>query len=186
DFMIQKPELIKQSLFHEFTHIYDWIELQKVVMLMNNKIIFYRVYTEFHAKQVELACALGFENIDKYKEFKSSTQIPYYGSVLKLNENLSTEAENYRDRFIEEPNKTNLDDFILTTFYYLGTASFCKKYCSIDYLWSTEFLEEFENDFIDIAMDLTKFENTKDEINCIAEKVIKLKDILKLKYKSVD
>lgn len=186
DFMIQKPELIKQSLFHEFTHIYDWIELQKIVMLMNNKIIFYRVYTEFHAKQVELACVLGFEKMDNYVQFKSSTQIPYYGSILKLSVKLCTEAEVCRNCFIEEPNKTNLNNFILTTFYYLGTANLCKKYCSIEYLWSTDYLEEFENDFNDIAMRLSKFKNTKYEINSIVERIIKLKKDLRLKYKILD
>lgn len=128
----------KAKLFHEFTHILDYINLSKCYNGENLAKIL-SIYSEYHASQIELACNVGFRNIHTfYKINLDKTYVETETGRLKIeNDYLKPMADALI--IIEKPSDVYLDlpcdkyfyqfkKFEANTMYYLGKQNFCSTF----------------------------------------------------------
>lgn len=127
----------KTKIFHEFTHILDYLNLSTKYHGEDlDKIL--ATYSEYHASQIELACNIGFKNIhalhkinlDKtYVATETGTTIiendyinPMASALVVIDKPsdayLNLSSEDYYAHFIK---------FEINTMYYLGKQNFCSK-----------------------------------------------------------
>ena len=68
------PDTVKSLAFHEFTHIWDdCIFLQELAYNERKKLTHW--FTEYHAVQIDMMCACGFDNISSAKILDDNTMI---------------------------------------------------------------------------------------------------------------
>ena len=131
-------QFIIAKLFHEFTHILDYINLSKNYDEEDlGKIL--STYSEYHASQIELACNVGFRNIHAFHKINlDKTYISTESGKTKIqNDYLKPMADALV--IIDKPSDAYLDlssekyfcyfkKFETNTMYYLGKQNFCSKF----------------------------------------------------------
>ncbi len=134
----QSEQFQKAKLFHEFTHILDYINLFKCYNREDLDLIL-STYSEYHASQIELACNVGFRNIHAFHKINlEKTYVATETGKTKIqNDYLKPIADALC--IIDKPSNTYLKlsskdyfayfkKFEANTMYYLGKQNFCSKF----------------------------------------------------------
>lgn len=136
--LLEYPEQFqKTKLFHEFTHILDYLSLSKEYYGEDlDKIL--STYSEYHASQIELACNIGFRNIHAFHKINlDKTYVENETGKTKIqNDYLKPMADALV--IINRPFDTYLNlscedyfgyfkNFEANTMYYLGKQNFCSR-----------------------------------------------------------
>lgn len=128
----------KSKLFHEFTHILDYLNLSTKY----NEDELYKIlstYSEYHASQIELACNIGFKNIHTLHKINLDKTYVATEEGIALIENdyikpiadalviINKTVDAYLDLSCEKY-YTYFKKFEANTMYYLGKQNFCSKF----------------------------------------------------------
>lgn len=129
-----KSKTIKSTLFHEFTHILDYIEAPHNLSFDERRRILH-AYTEYHAVQIEMKCACGFNKNNENKQLDRNI-IVYDGFEPQ---NIIDYLKNYEIDYIETVKSAiqDLDAQSLVSFwehsiYYQSKIDFFNKFCDFD------------------------------------------------------
>ncbi len=129
-----KPKTIKSTMYHEFTHILDYINAPQSLSFDEKRRILH-AYSEYHAVHMEMKCACGFDNCDEVK--KLDKNIIVYNGFEPLN--IIEYLKNYEKDFIEtikiciqDLDAQSLVSFWQHSIYYQSKIDFFDKYCDFD------------------------------------------------------
>lgn len=135
-----------KTLYHEFTHIYDYEILFK---RNKDREFFLSLYSEFHAAQIELLYLLKEKSLYQCKYSTIHNKIATSDkafNILKflLNEKKNTACE-CRDKFLSNSNPYTLHYFLNTTANYAGLISMLPK--NMSNLYELIFLKDEMEEF---------------------------------------
>lgn len=184
-------------MFHEFTHILDYINAPQKLSFDENRRILH-AYTEYHAVQIEMKCACSFNNSEEVKNIDKNIDknvIVYNGFEPQ---NIIDYLRNYEKDYIETIKDTmqDLDAQSLISFwrhsiYYQSKIDFFDKYCDFDIKQIIDVNivyqicgDYFQKLILSLNNDKLSYENLlkQDELlnNTVKNAIIKHDDILKI------
>lgn len=162
------------KLFHEFTHILDYINFSSKY---NEKdlLSIMTTYSEYHASQIEIAYNVGLKNIYNIRKFNlDKTFITYENRQIKIEEDYVIPIANVL-KIIDKPFDTynelsavnyfkNYKIFETKTMYYLAKRNFCEK---ISLSKIPNLTDKFYNSFAPYIRKLEEYIESKDFDNLI-------------------
>ncbi len=129
-YMLLGSQHCQPTLYHEFTHMWDYYNLFQDKDLKDRKSVL-SLYTEYHASQIEFLRFMEFESVSKTKDIHSSdcfyefdkeeTVFEYYDERCKL---LSESISNYRTNASTSNYKAVIDSYM----YVFGIKSMYDRY----------------------------------------------------------
>ena len=134
---------IKAHYYHEFTHIYDYYNMMKLFDF--NEIASYtRLYSEFHASEIEMKVAMGFSTAYAFKNISLNEEISIGPNDISLGEYIKKETLSYYKgipilfkKYNENPLPNNLaillHKLLSHSMYYYSKINFLERYCIDDF-----------------------------------------------------
>ena len=134
---------IKAHYYHEFTHIYDYYNMMKLFDI-NELASYTRLYSEFHASEIEMKIAMGFSNAFVSKNVSLAEEISIGPNDINLGEYIKNETSSYHReipvRFKEYSENSTpsslanlLHKLVNHSMYYYSKVHFLEKYCIDDF-----------------------------------------------------
>ena len=129
-------EYIKTILFHEFTHMLDYLTCKSEFLNENDFIAFMSLYSEYHASKIELACNVGCKNFQSKPKMDIKETFVIHKNTTCSIENTYLEPMASALTIIDKPSNAYfnlaIDDyyrkyknFEAYTMYFLGKRDFC-------------------------------------------------------------
>lgn len=195
----ENPKIMGDGLmahyYHEFTHIYDDVTISSDFDLEIPSI---KLYTEFHAEQVELKAALGFTSeiedrkVALSETLKINVQLENVSKPLSLGDYLNyltVDQKRLIPEWIEAYKQERIDNadaallelfrsFLNSSTYYLSTVHFARKYCteSVDELVDVNIYDSFMGSGLQEAFAVLGQEQcTKEHLILLSEKQDKIR-----------
>ena len=134
---------IKAHYYHEFTHIYDYYNMMKIFDI-NELSSYTRLYSEFHASEIEMKSAMGFSDAFVFKNISLADEIFIEPNDLNLGEYIKNETSSYYREipvWFNEYNENStpnslanlLHRLVNHSMYYYSKVHFLEKYCIDDF-----------------------------------------------------
>lgn len=154
----------ESKLYHEFTHILDAITLFKNYNESKRNILL-SIYSEYHASQIELICAIGFKTFCHDKRIDlSKTLIPYKNTTSSVEKEylrplndalkiIQQDNDSYYNIYVVEYYQ-NYTIFESNLMYYLGKKNLCVEISIENILFITNILEHLFGEFLPIIRNI--------------------------------
>lgn len=125
-----KGDNAKATAFHEFTHIFDDCMLLQECDI-RTRVILTKLYSEYHAIQIQLMCACQFDKNGQHKPLSASDIVRDNIYSRPINDYLEFITADYKATIADRTKSSHIDcfDILLHTIYYMSSIEFFKNYC---------------------------------------------------------
>jgi len=132
---------VKAHYFHEFTHISNYYKFISIFEF-DEFASYTKLYDEFHATEIQMKAACGFENINDNKKISLKDKIEIKRDIITLEDYFKKIISEYHREipiWINEYNKNKtspiilLDRLMTHSMYYYSKINFLFIYCSDNY-----------------------------------------------------